>query len=193
MQIQAKGAIEVQSLLNPFDLYKQLEANNDCEEIKIFSSNPLEGAWEAFNRLFQKIHAGGGLVTASTGEILLIHRNGYWDLPKGKAEKGEDWPTCALREVEEETGLTQLNLGKPLPSTYHLYITKKENHILKETHWFEMQVDGAPTATPQIEEGIDKAEWVMPGKIASLLPEAHASIALLLHGYLQGLPAANKP
>ncbi len=34
--------------------------------------------------------AGGGMVFNDKKEILFIHRNGKWDLPKGKIEKGED-------------------------------------------------------------------------------------------------------
>jgi 8-oxo-dGTP diphosphatase len=40
-------------------------------------------------------------------EVLLVHRPKYddWSLPKGKCTAGEDDLACALREVEEETGL----------------------------------------------------------------------------------------
>ncbi len=55
------------------------------------------------------IQGAGGLVWRQAGgekQIALIHRPRYddWALPKGKMEKGEDWETTALREVEEETG-----------------------------------------------------------------------------------------
>ncbi|HYX76881.1 MAG TPA: NUDIX domain-containing protein, partial [Gaiellaceae bacterium] len=57
------------------------------------------------------VRAAGGVVTRSgaggRSEILLVHRPKYddWTLPKGKAEPGESDEDCALREVEEETGL----------------------------------------------------------------------------------------
>ena len=56
------------------------------------------------------IRAAGGVVVRddSTGmEIVVVHRPKYddWTLPKGKAERGESDEECALREVEEETGL----------------------------------------------------------------------------------------
>lgn len=53
------------------------------------------------------VRAGGGIVGDGEGRVLLIHRPQYddWTFPKGKAERGEDDLACALREVEEETGL----------------------------------------------------------------------------------------
>ena len=40
-------------------------------------------------------------------EVLVVHRPRYddWTLPKGKCNRGESDKACALREVEEETGL----------------------------------------------------------------------------------------
>jgi 8-oxo-dGTP pyrophosphatase MutT (NUDIX family) len=54
--------------------------------------------FEEFKACFKVIEAGGGLVLNSKGEFLVIYRNGIWDLPKGKLEKGEDFQTAALRE-----------------------------------------------------------------------------------------------
>jgi 8-oxo-dGTP diphosphatase len=57
------------------------------------------------------IRAAGGVVTRRGAqdelEVLLVHRPAYddWTFPKGKAEPGETDEDCALREVEEETGL----------------------------------------------------------------------------------------
>jgi 8-oxo-dGTP diphosphatase len=58
-----------------------------------------------------EVRAAGGVVTrvGSDGrlELLIVHRPRYddWSLPKGKALEGESDEACALREVEEETGL----------------------------------------------------------------------------------------
>lgn len=44
-------------------------------------------------------------------EYLLLHYpGGHWDLPKGHVEKGEDEKQTALRELEEETGITKVEL-----------------------------------------------------------------------------------
>jgi len=71
--------------------------------------------------LSHPIRAAGGIVVRSEGSaaaVLLVHRPEYddWTFPKGKVEPGESDEECAVREVEEETGLT-CSLGAELPST----------------------------------------------------------------------------
>ena len=55
---------------------------------------------------FREVNAAGGLVSNRRGDYLLISRNGLWDLPKGHQEQGEDIRVTAMREVQEETGVT---------------------------------------------------------------------------------------
>jgi 8-oxo-dGTP diphosphatase len=56
------------------------------------------------------VRAAGGVVVRGDPErleVVLVHRPKYgdWTLPKGKALPGESDGDCALREVQEETGL----------------------------------------------------------------------------------------
>lgn len=124
---------------------------------------------------FTSISAAGGLVENSRGEFLLIYRKGHWDLPKGKSETGESLESCALREVEEETGLKFIRMGKFLCTTWHIYPLKKE-WILKDSHWYKMFTSELTPLIPQTEEDILKAEWISPEKIQTLYPEMYPLI-----------------
>src|SRR3954470_4187486 len=54
-------------------------------------------------------------------EIGLVHRQRHddWSLPKGKLDKGEKWPSAAVREVREKTGYL-VSLGPPLPTQHYV-------------------------------------------------------------------------
>jgi 8-oxo-dGTP pyrophosphatase MutT (NUDIX family) len=122
--------------------------------------------------------AGGGLVYNKEGEVLFIFRNGKWDLAKGGMEKNETIEETAIREVEEETGVTGLVITEKLQKTYHIF-KRNGRYKLKITQWFEMrtQFDGTPQG--QAEEGIDKVEWVQPKDIPMLLKNSYENIKLL--------------
>ncbi len=122
--------------------------------------------------------AGGGLVYNSKGEVLFIFRNGKWDLPKGGIEKGEEIDFTAMREVEEETGVNQLEIVRKLQKTYHIF-KRNGRYKLKITHWFEMKTsfDGIPIA--QADEGIEKAVWLNPVQVKEALKNSFENIKLL--------------
>ena len=111
--------------------------------------------------------AGGVIIRQSHGseriqrEVLLIRRNGVWDLPKGKLESGESIDECAIREVEEETGVKPLQLLQPLCETFHTY-REDGTDIEKSTQWYLMsaeQEDAFQDMLPQREEGITELRW----------------------------------
>jgi 8-oxo-dGTP pyrophosphatase MutT (NUDIX family) len=104
------------------------------------------------------IEAAGGIVKNPDGKFLFIYRNNKWDLPKGKIEKGEKVKEAAVREVEEECGITVNKLGKKICKTYHTYISREEV-VLKKTHWFKMKANGNEKLKPQKEEGITDVRW----------------------------------
>jgi len=112
-----------------------------------------------FFKHFKLVKTGGGLIRNSDGEVLLIFRRGKWDLPKGKLDDNETLEECAVREVREETGLSQVNLGIELLITYHTYV-EFGKHILKESHWFEMTTTLHESLHPQTEEEITEVRWV---------------------------------
>ncbi len=122
--------------------------------------------------------AGGGLVYNKKGEILFIFRNGKWDLPKGGTEKGEEIEDTAIREVEEETGVTGLKITNKLQKTYHVF-KRNGRYKLKITHWFEMKTDFDGIPRGQLDEGIEKVEWKKPEQIQEALKNSYENIKLL--------------
>ena len=141
----------------------------------VFLHSNLEELKKAFWKKFTVIQAAGGLVTNENNEILLIHRRGKWDLPKGKLDKGETLEQCAVREVQEETGLQHITLQKPLITTYHTY-HESGKFILKESHWYNMSVNGRQPLVAQAEEDITEAKWVKESALPELIKHTFPSI-----------------
>ncbi len=132
--------------------------------------------WEMFSKLFKSITAAGGLIENSNGKYLVIERLGKIDLPKGKAEEDETPAQTALREVGEETGLTEMLLSDEICQTYHTYELRGEK-ILKTTHWFKMCEVGEPDLTPQTEENITSAKWLTKEEILEARKNTYPSLA----------------
>lgn len=123
------------------------------------------------------IKAGGGLVRNGEGELLLIFRRGKWDLPKGKLDEGETIEACAIREVEEETGVKDLALGELISVTWHEYFDKwLGEEVIKETHWFKMDVAGVPALVPQKEEDITAIEWTKKSDLPQRMEQSYITI-----------------
>lgn len=128
------------------------------------------------------IEAAGGMVFNSKGQLLMMMRRGKWDMPKGKLDEGESIEECAIREVMEETGLTQLKSLRKLQTTYHTY-SYKGNIALKPSHWFLMEYSGNEIPVPQTEEDITEICWVDKKKAYELIQNAFASIREMVEKY----------
>lgn len=115
------------------------------------------------NSHIKPVTAAGGIVYRldrdKAPEVLMIFRNGVWDLPKGKHEQGETVEMCAAREVSEEVGSKIPALINKIGETYHEY-TEKGVLKGKTTHWYSMIFTCEQDLVPQTEEGIEKIEWV---------------------------------
>lgn len=142
-------------------------------------SDDIENLWAEFVSLFKNIAAAGGIVKNSEEKYLLIHRLEKWDLPKGKVEEGENKREAAIREVEEECGINQLEIVEQLPITFHMYLLKGEI-ILKPTYWFMMETKYSGKLTPQLEEDITKVEWCNLNDFKIRLSESYASLQNLI-------------
>jgi len=161
---------EIKSVIS--DLFE-----NNLEGI-CFVCFDLELAWKQFKASFKIEKAAGGKVFNLKNEVLFIYRFDKWDLPKGKLEKGESIEDCAIREVEEECGIKNLTIKKPLEATYHIFKRKGET-ILKITYWFLMKTDFSDNLIPQIEEGIEEAVFKNEAEIKKTLQNTYENIKLL--------------
>ena len=121
------------------------------------------------------VRAAGGLVVRGRergAEVLVVHRSAYddWTFPKGKAEPGESDEVCAVREVEEETGL-RCELGEELASTSYFDSLGRS----KRVRYWRMRVVGGELA---FAHEVGGARWVTPTEAAELLTYAR-DVALL--------------
>jgi 8-oxo-dGTP pyrophosphatase MutT (NUDIX family) len=148
----------------------------------IFYHPDLEELKKAFYKKFKLVTAAGGLVQNEKKQLLLIFRRGKWDLPKGKLDKGETLGDCAVREVEEETGLKEVKLISPLMITWHTY-HEGTKFILKDSHWFTMKVSGQQKLIPQTEEDIQEIKWVTDSEAQKLFPLCLPSVMDVLNEF----------
>ena len=157
-------------------LIAQLE-DGSLQEVILQTEN-LEAAFEIFADSYTLIEAAGGLVFNAKVELLMIHRLGKWDLPKGKIEPREEIKTAAVREVEEECGISAPQIKRRLPNTYHTYRLKGKP-ILKRTYWFEMFYQGNESLIPQEEEDITTTKWCAALEVEQNLENTYGNIKAL--------------
>jgi 8-oxo-dGTP pyrophosphatase MutT (NUDIX family) len=132
-----------------------------------------------FLKLLPNVVAGGGKVYNDEGKVLFIYRNNKWDLPKGKVEGKETIDYTAIREVEEETGISGLEITKPLEMTYHIF-KRNGKHRIKVTYWFEMRTSYDGKLIPQVKEGITKVQWLDDTQMKRAMTNSYANIKLLV-------------
>lgn len=131
-------------------------------------------------RKMRWVRAAGCVVQDDGGNLLLIRRNGRWDLPKGKVEPGETLLRAATRESNEETGLDVFALHNQNPlKTYHIYNLYGGWH-LKQTSWFRGYCGyDKPAGKPQEEEGITGIEWVSPDEWRRRLMHSYGTMRII--------------
>jgi 8-oxo-dGTP pyrophosphatase MutT (NUDIX family) len=126
--------------------------------------------------LSEIVRAAGGAVTRSNGrgelEVLLVHRPRYddWTLPKGKCAPGESDEDCALREVEEETGLRCV-LRRELAGSSYVDSRDRPKAV---RYWHMEPVGGSFSSTDEI----DEVRWLPLGEADSLLSYARDAAVL---------------
>ena len=157
-----------------------IKALNDKKVVGVNLYHPKEEKIEKyFFKIFPIVEAAGGLVEHNDGRFLFIYRNNKWDLPKGKIEKNETLMKAAKREVSEETGVTDLEVKKSLPITYHIYNANGKFKV-KKTYWFLMSSNFMGSLLPQFEENIEVAVWKEINEIPKLMENAYENIKIIL-------------
>lgn len=177
--LKFKGKIHNAEAINKCDdnLLKDLFVNNNNQAVCLLCENPKNELMRLFID-YEFIKAAGGI--AQRGKSLLfIKRNDIWDIPKGKLEFNEDSESCALREVEEECGLSGVTISQFLTRTYHTY-SFLGKPVLKETFWYLMDYKGSAVTTPQLEEGITEAKWFSEDLLYIIKNNTYASICEVL-------------
>ena len=163
-------------------LTKLLKANPLIREVEIHSDN-IEKTWMNYCMNYFEIVSAGGVVENQRGNILWILRNGHWDLPKGKVEMGEKLKEAALREVEEETGISNIEITDFLTTTYHTYEIDSVVH-LKTTFWYKMKHSmGDTKGVPQGVEGITEVKWMKLPVGKKVWTKSFGSIKIVINAF----------
>lgn len=139
-----------------YDLFEKFINQSETSELNFYSKS-IDKSINKIKKVFKLIYAAGGLIEQN-GKYLLIYRLKKWDLPKGKLDMGEDPDEAAIRECEEECGISDLKITSELNPTYHIY-KYKGSYAIKKTFWYAMTSSFSGQLIPQIEEDIEKVEW----------------------------------
>lgn len=158
--------------LSPPEVFREFDQfiNQASSSELCFVSDTTAIGLERFRKAFKYIEAAGGLIRQDN-RYLFIYRLGTWDLPKGKLEKNESPAGGAIRECEEECGISGLTVVRELQPTYHMYEHPKWGYALKKTFWYLMSSTHTGPLVPQTEEQIERAEWLDPVQINASVRE----------------------
>lgn len=115
--------------------------------------------------------SAGGVVLNKDGHVLVVNQNHRsWSLPKGHIEKGETAMQAALREIEEETGVTRLFHVKDLGiyERFRIGLNGEDDLTEKKSLIFFLFTTDETDLAPQ-DDKHPEARWVKPGEVAALL------------------------
>ncbi len=158
---------EIKKGLKDFKKSDLYELSVEVESLAVF---------EAIFEDYKFVEAAGGLVQLNEN-YLFIKRDGKWDIPKGKLEKGETPELGAVREIMEECGITNPPvITRHLLNTWHVYKRKDKKH-LKKTYWYLLEAaDDNTTFTPQLEEEITEAKYFPKSSFDTIKSNTYSSI-----------------
>ncbi len=148
----------------------------------VMHGEDADAIWEMFSGSYVFVQAAGGCVTDERKRLLMIHRLGVWDLPKGKVEEGEAVDAGALREVREECGLKRVEPVRRLCDTWHTYERKGRQH-LKRTDWYLMRGTNTETLIAQSEEDISEVRWVEAQEMKAMKAGTYPSLRKVIEAW----------
>jgi ADP-ribose pyrophosphatase YjhB (NUDIX family) len=152
------------------------EQDKYTKELTIINTKNFNLLHDAFISLFKPVTTSGGIVYNDHKGMLWILRHNRWDLPKGKIDQNESMEDAAIREVEEETGITDLQIQEQLGVTRHAY-HEKNIFILKTSHWYKMETAKPDSRlVPQTSEHITAVEWAGHKTINEKINNTYASL-----------------
>ena len=126
-------------------------------------------------RAREETSAGGVVVRVEEGTtFVLLIRDSYqnWGFPKGHLESGEVPEAAALREVEEETGVSDLTIRGSIDAI-DWYFRFRGQLVHKVCHFCLMETSGTATS-PQRAEGITACRWTRFDEAETLISYANA-------------------
>ncbi len=165
-----------------WEVFYRFVTQKNQDVLGLVSDDPGR-TFRAFSLNFRYLEAAGGVVKNPMGDLLFIFRLGKWDLPKGKTDRGEYPEQTAIREVDEECGVSKLRIIQELHPTFHVYPIRDGHWALKKTHWFEMSAGRWQQTRPQTEEYIEKVEWKSPYELNSVLDNTYQSLKDLISSF----------
>lgn len=131
------------------------------------------------------VRAAGGVVENESGSVLMMTRKGWPDLPKGHIEEGETDEQAAIREVCEETGLSEVEIVTHLCTTRHIHNAYGRWEI-KQTEWYLMFAPGEePELSPETEEQITAVEWLRGRRLWQAVDKSYSTIKLVFEKFIE--------
>jgi 8-oxo-dGTP pyrophosphatase MutT (NUDIX family) len=181
-KVGSSASIHLYKNKKSFDkIFSKFQKDEEIFAIDIVCPYPAK-VFRHFSTNFKVIKAAGGLVENSAGKILIMKRDGMWDLPKGKIEKGEKKKQAAIREVSEECSLSGLKIVYKIEKSFHTY-SIDDKQILKITYWYKMAYSGKTSGIPEAKEGITEIKWIDKNEIAAYLEVIYPNLkSILEHG-----------
>lgn len=91
---------------------------------------------------------------------------GYWTLPKGRIEEGENEEQCAMREIKEEIGVS-ISIVEKLGENEYIANKPEVGKLLKKVIYYLASADHTPLILEK-KGGLDDVKWVKTAEVESL-------------------------